>query len=155
MIRRVLAASALVAALAACSGSGSTEVTTTTLGNSFTNACESTLSKFAVDLVVSYGDMTPVKAEWPDNTSMHDLLETIYLIAKPLVDKVAIGPAVNYMNEVVINSCRDNDVFNWVLKLEPGAQDYKKNCLDKKLPVDIAKVEACAADAPATTTTAP
>jgi hypothetical protein len=156
MFRRLFAASALVIGLASCGGSGSSGATTTTeVTGSFSNDCERILSTFAVDLIVSYGDMTPVKAEWPDNSSVQDLLEAVYLIAKPLVDKVSIGPAVNYMNEIVVNSCRDNDVFNWVQKLEPSADGYRSDCLDDALPKDIAKVEWCPSNAPATTTTAP
>ena len=152
MLRRILVASALVMGVAACGGSGTSGTTSTTVSSSFTNDCEKTLSKFSVDVLVSYGDMAPVKAEWPDNSSVQDLIETIYLIAKPLVDKVAIGPAVNYMNEVILNSCRDNDVFNWVQKLEPGSDGYRAECLDNKLPADIARVEPCAAGATTTTT---
>lgn len=139
--------------VAACGGSGTSGTTSTTVSSSFTNDCERTLGAFAVNLLTSTGDMAPVKAQWPDNSSVRDLLETIYLISKPLMDKAAVGVAVNYMNEVITNSCRDNDVFNWVQKLEPGSDGYRGNCLDSKLPADVAKVEPCAADT--TTTSAP
>ncbi|MEY3588683.1 MAG: hypothetical protein RJA47_1279, partial [Actinomycetota bacterium] len=80
MFRRLFAASALVIGLASCGGSGSSGATTTTeVTGSFSNDCERILSTFAVDLIVSYGDMTPVKAEWPDNSSVQDLLEAVYL----------------------------------------------------------------------------
>ena len=155
MLTRSVAVSALVLSLAACGGSGTSGSTTTTVVSSFSNACESTLTKFAVDLLVSRGDMEPVKAEWPDNANVQDLLETAYLIGKPLVEKDSLGPAVNYINQVIVNSCRDNDVFNWVQKLGTGSPGYHGNCLDGKLPVDIAKVEPCAADATPVTTTVP
>jgi hypothetical protein len=155
MVRRALVALVMVAGLAACGGSESTPDTTAPVESSFANDCERILGKFSTEAVISYGDLAPVKAEWPDNKNVQDLVEAIYLIAKPLIDKVTVGPAVNYMNEVITNSCRDNDVFNWVQKLEEGAAGYKSTCLDGKLPEDIAKVEPCADDAPATTTTAP
>ncbi len=155
MTRRVLTTILLVGSLAACGGSGSATDTTVPVESSFANDCERLLSNFSADAVISYGDFAPVKAEWPDNTNVQDLVETIYLIAKPLIDRVTVGPAVNYMNEVITNSCRDNDVFNWVQKLEEGSAGHKSNCLDGKLPADIAKVEPCADDAPASTTTSP
>lgn len=153
MLKRILVASTLVLGAASCGGSGTSGTTSTTVSSSFTNDCERTLGAFAVNLLTSTGDMAPVKAQWPDNSSVRDLLETIYLISKPLMDKAAVGVAVNYMNEVITNSCRDNDVFNWVQKLEPGSDGYRGNCLDSKLPADVAKVEPCAADT--TTTSAP
>lgn len=155
MFRRALVALVVTAGLAACGGSDSAPDTTAPVESSFANDCERILSKFSVDAVISYGDLAPVKAEWPDNKNVQDLVEAIYLIAKPLIDKVTVGPAVNYMNEVITNSCRDNDVFNWVQKLEEGAAGYKSTCLDGNLPGDIADVEPCADDAPAATTTAP
>lgn len=155
MVKRALVALVMVAGLASCGGAESAPDTTVPAGSSFANDCERLLSKFSVDAVISYGDLAPVKAEWPDNENVQDLVEAIYLIAKPLVDKVTVGPAVNYMNEVITNSCRDNDVFNWVQKLEEGSEGYRSNCLDGKLPADIAMVEACPDDAPATTSTAP
>ena len=159
MIRRIVLATALAGSLVSCGGSqdssGAVDTTAPVEGQGFANECERILGKYAGELVLSYGDMAPVKAEWPDNKDVQDLLEAVYLIAKPLVDKVTVGPAVNYMNEVIVNSCRDNDVYNWVQKLEAGDAGHKANCLDDKLPADIAKVEPCADDAPATTTSAP
>jgi hypothetical protein len=155
MTRRVLAGILLVAGLASCGDTETATDTTAPMESSFANDCERLLSKFSVDAVISYGDLAPVKAQWPDNKKVQDLVEAIYLIAKPLVDKVTVGPAVNYMNEVITNSCRDNDVFNWVQNLEEGAAGHKSTCLDGELPADIAKVEPCAEDASASTTTAP
>lgn len=148
--RRLLAALGSTALVLGCSSGGGTGTTTTTGPQ---EPCEAALRTLAVDTVLAYGDLTLVKDAYPGTPEMHTLVETMWLIADPLMRKGGVSIAINYLDTVTVNSCRDDDIHNWVLKAEEGSAEWRSGCLDGKLPADIAAVEPCAATA--TTTTAP
>lgn len=152
-------ACALAVSVAACGGGSgdSSGVTTTTDVASadipaFTNQCEQDVNAVVGDVLLN-NTLDAVYAKWGKPTVLDVVIDGIYTELKPAfkVGMTAIG--IKYMGEYAINVCRDNDVYNTVLKLEKGDSGYRDGCLDGKMPNVNETLKDCTEGVQATTTT--
>ena len=157
--RALITAGLLVIGAAACGGGGgATEpvASSTTSPSEFiptySNKCEEDVSRI-ISTTLLDNTMDSVRAEWGDDSPLVPVFQAMYDELKPAFNVGAVGVGIRYIAEYSINVCKDNDVFNAVLRAGKGDAAYRDGCLDGKMPDVNETLKDCTEGVQATTTT--